>query len=222
MLCSESFLEAVKNCDYSFAKHLNVKSLFNNPFINNFNISYVSNASFFENKHGISEEQLNSTVPTLVVRKSLQNLHATEGFYQKLVSGLLNENKFTFNIQTRGFKTERSIEAELKRNPPIISRLKNNLGSSSELSNKVTLGSSVTETEHLKKLLASEDSTLTDSEKQRIKLAFAEGYLLGNTNAAKGGKAGKYIRIVQQVLTIAVVLAILLTVMSSSSGSMFR
>ncbi|KAF7270297.1 hypothetical protein GWI33_016760 [Rhynchophorus ferrugineus] len=201
MLCSESFLEAVKNCDYSFAKHLNVKSLFNKPFLNNFNISYVSNASFFENKHGISEKQLNSTVPTLVVRKS-QNLQATEGFYQKLVNGLLNENKFTFNIQTRGFKTERSIQAELERNPPIIS--------------------SVTETEQLKKLLASEDSTLTDSEKERIKLAFAEGYLLGNTNAAKGGKAGRYFRIIQQVLTIAVVLAILLTVMSSSSGSMFR
>ncbi|XP_030745502.1 ATP-dependent zinc metalloprotease YME1 homolog [Sitophilus oryzae] len=221
-LCSESFLETVKNCDYSFAKHLNINSLFSKPFLNNFNVSYISNASFFENKHGFSEKELNATVPTLIVRNSSKNVQVSQGFYQKLVKGLLNENKFTFNIQTRGFKTERSIQAEIERNPPIMSRLKSSIGASNEVGNKVALGSSVAETEQLKKLLNAEDSTLTESEKQRIKLAFAEGYLLGNTNATKSGKASKYFRIVQQVLTLTIVLAIVISLMASTNGSVFR
>lgn len=225
-LCSDSFLETLKNCDFSFSKHLNVNSLLSKPFLNNFNVSYVSNDSFFENKHGFSQAQLNANVPTLVVKNSPRDLQIPQSFCRKFVQGLLTENKFKFNIQTRGFKTERTIQAELKRNPPVMDRLKNNLGASNESSNKITLGttgaSTVADSEQLKKLLASDDSTVTENEKQRLKIAFAEGYLAGNSGGAKTGKASKYFKVAQQVLTIAIFLAIVVSLMASASGSVFR
>ncbi|ERL88257.1 ATP-dependent zinc metalloprotease YME1L [Dendroctonus ponderosae] len=224
-LCTDSFTETLHKCDFAFAKHLNLSSLFNRPFLNNFHVSFVSNETFFENKHGFAKGELTSHLPTLVLRSSAKNVQVPQGFYQKLVQGLLTENRFTFNIQTRGFKTDRSIQAELERNPTIMSRLKNNLagGSSSELGGKVPLGNvSATDGEQLKKILSSEESNLTEHEKQRIKIAFAEGYLVGNTGGGKTAKASKYFRMVQQVLTIAIFFAIVVSLMASASGSVFR
>lgn len=223
-LCSDSFLETVKNCDFAFAKHLNISSLFRRPFLNNFNVSYVSNDTFFENKHGFSQDQLGKNIPTLVIRNSSRNVQIPQGFFNKLVDGLITKNKFTFNIQTRGFKTERSRQADLERNPPVINRLKNNLGAgTSEVGTKVPLtGTTTTDAEQLKKILSSQESGLTEGEKQRIKIAFAEGYLLGNSSGGKSGKASKYFRVVQQVLTIAIFLAIVVSLMASASGSVFR
>lgn len=228
LLCSDSFLETIKNCDFSFAKHLNIHSLLSRQFLNNFNVSYVSHDSFFENKHGFSEAQLNTNVQTLIIRNlPRRNVQVPQGFYQNLVQGLLTQNRFVFNIQTRGFKTDRSIKAELERNPPIMSRLKNNLSSSAEQSTTKTPlgvinGASATDSEQLKKLLSVEESTLTDTEKQRLKIAFAEGYLIGNNNSPKGGKASKYFKVAQQVLSIVIFLAIIVSLMASASGSVFR
>lgn len=223
-LCSDSFLETVKNCDFAFAKHLNISALFRRPFLNNFNVSYVSNDTFFENKHGFAQDQLCKNIPTLIIQNSSRNVQIPQGFYDKLVEGLITKNKFTFNIQTRGFKTERSIQADLERNPPIINRLRNKLGAgTSEGGTKVPLtGTNTTDAEQLKKILSTEESGLSEGERQRLKIAFAEGYMSANTNGGKSGKASKYFRVVQQVLTIGLFLAIVITLMASASGSVFR
>lgn len=229
LLCPDSFERTLQNVDFSFAKHLSLASLYAKPFLNNFKVSYVSGDTFFENKHGFPESQLSSqNIPTVVFRHSGKKVFIPEGFYGKLLQGLLNENRFMFNIQTRGFKTDRSIQAELERSPSIMNRLRNNLigGAPGELggSNKIPLGSvgGASDAEQLKKLLTTDDPSVTETDRQRIKIAFAEGYLLGNNNAGKSGKASRYFRVMQQVLTIAIFLAIVVSLMASASGSVFR
>lgn len=128
ILCQESFSESVKNCDFSVFKNLNIKTLFQSKFLNNFNVSYISSDSFFENKNGFAESDLKSdAIPTIFV-KNHRRFHTSSGFYYKLIDSLLKHNNFTFNIQVRNFKTERSVKAEKLRNPSIVARLKNTLG----------------------------------------------------------------------------------------------
>nr|CAH7744737.1 unnamed protein product [Callosobruchus chinensis] len=222
VLCLDSFLEAVKNCDFSFARHLNTKTLLQNQLMNDFKVSYVSNDSFFENKHGFSESDLKSNIPTLIVRNN-KKFHIPQSFYQRVVSGLLIDNKCTVNIQLRGFKTDRSIKAEIQRNPTLVSRIKNAMGVSSNpppIENKY-MPPGTANTEKLKQMLTADDS-LNETEKQRMKIAFAEGYLLGNNAGSKTGKTTKYFKVFTQVLTVFVFLAIVVSLMASASGSVFR
>lgn len=221
ILCIDSFVEAVKNCDFSFARHLNTKKLFDNHFLNNFKISYVSNESFFENKHGFSEKDLKNGVPTIVIRDK-KVLHVPFGFYQKLVSGILHSNHYTFNIQFRGFKTERSVKAEIQRNPSLTTRVKHAFGLQSPESIESKLGNTTTTNAGKLKQMLITDDTLNENEKQRIKIAFAEGYLLGNNSNSRSGKSSKYFKLVTQILTIFIFLAIVVSLMASASGSVFR
>lgn len=221
ILCIDSFVEAVKNCDFSFARHLNTKKLFDNHFLNNFKISYVSNESFFENKHGFSEKDLKNSVPTIVI-KDKKVLHVPFGFYQKLISGILNSNHYTFNIQFRGFKTERSVKAEIQRNPSLATRVKHAFGLQSPENLENKLGNTTTANAGKLKQMLITDDTLNESEKQRIKVAFAEGYLLGNNSNSRAGKSSKYFKLITQILTIIIFLAIVVSLMASASGSVFR
>lgn len=219
-LCLDSFLEAVKNCDFSFAKEINTKTL-DGKFLNNFKVSYVSNETFFENKHGFSETILKNNVPTLVVQNHKRPIQIPQKFYNTLVLNMLRENHCAFNVQLRGFKTDRSVKAELQRNPPILTRLKNALGiNHSNLQQDLKPALNSTNMEKLKKMLGNEES-LTDSEKQRVKVAFAEGYLLGN-NSNKGSKTQKYFKLFSQTITVIIFLAIIISLMASASGSVFR
>lgn len=61
-------------------------------------------------------------------------------------------------------------------------------------------------------------------QKQRLKIAFAEGYMAGNSSDSqqKGGKAIKYLKVFQQVLIIVVFMGILASLFSSTNGSVFR
>lgn len=184
-------------------------------------MSYVSADSFFENKYGFQEAHLlKENMPTVIIKKNC-GLQIPHGFYDKLIHSLKHENKFMFSIQVRTFKTDRSVSAEMKRNPSVVSRLKNALGinSSEPIDQKLNMDLSVNN-ERLKNVLASEDPNISETEKQRIKIAFAEGYLLGNN--PKVGKAAKYFKVVQQVLTVAIFLAIVVSLMASASGSVFR
>lgn len=196
---------------------MNQNVLFENHYLNTFNVSYISNESFFENKHGFSKTELHKkSVPTLVVKRNKQ-FKIPQNFYQKLSESLQHENKFAFDIQVRGFKTDRSIKVEMERNPPLLSRIKNSLGITEfEVKNP-----EVPDSTRLKQMLSSEEN-LTELERQRVKIAFAEGYLLGNNPAIKTGKAAKYFKIAQQVLTVVIFLAIVISLMASASGSMFR
>ncbi|XP_019868563.1 ATP-dependent zinc metalloprotease YME1L [Aethina tumida] len=222
ILCLDSFLETLKNCDFSFAKHLNSQSFFESRLLNNVKASYISNQTFFENKHGFSEKNLKSEpIPTLILKKN-KNLHIPQSFYQNLVHNLTHENTCKFNLQTRGFKTDRSIKAEVQRNPTLASRVKAAFGfhATDTLESKVT-SNATSNSERMKNILGSDDPTITENEKQRIKIAFAEGYLLGNTNP-RTGKATKYFRLVQQILTAIIFMAIIMSLMATTNGSIFR
>lgn len=128
ILCQDSFFETLKNCDFTFAKHLNTKTLFQNHYLNRFNISYISSNSFFENKHGFSEADLKSeAIPSLYIQNN--KYRVSHGFYSKFLQSFLTKNQFVFNVQVRGFKTDRNIKAEKLRNPTLTSRLKYSLGS---------------------------------------------------------------------------------------------
>lgn len=82
--------------------------------------------------------------------------------------------------------------------------------------------------ERLKQLLTDTDPILhtasSDATKQKLKIAFAEGYMAGNgnPNPQNPSKAAKYLRIVQQVLTIIIFVGIVASLMASASGSVFR
>ncbi|KAF5274391.1 hypothetical protein FQA39_LY07271 [Lamprigera yunnana] len=221
-LCLESFFEAVRNCDCNFAKDINIKVLYENHFLNRYKVSYVSSDSFFENKHGISENALGKDpVPLLLVKRN-KTMIISNHFYEKFLHSIRHDNKFLFNIQVRGFKTDRNINAELNRNPTLLSRFKNLLGFSTSADDaKLTVDNSISG-EKLKTLLSNDDANLKETEKQRIKIAFAEGYLAGNTSSSSVGKAARYLKIIQQILTIVIFLAIVISLTASASGSMFR
>lgn len=218
-LCLDSFLEAVKNCDFSFAKYINTKSLFENHFMNNFKVSYTSSSTFFENKHGFSENYLNKTVPTIILKKNC--IYVPQRLYKKIVNGLLIENNSLFQTQLRTFKTDRSIKADLNRNPPLTDRVKQALGFMESEGSNSTHSKTPNSPEKLKQMLTT-DETLNESEKQRLKVAFAEGYLMGNSSVSKPGKSTRYLKIMTQVLTVFIFLAIIFSLVASASGSVFR
>lgn len=223
-LCLDSFAEAVKNCDYSFAKYVSAKALHDSHLLNKFKSSYVSADSFFENKHGFSERALaRKPLPTLIIDRD-RRLLTSNNFYQSLVRGLCHKNQFTFEVQVRGFKTDRSVKAEFQRNPSLLARLKHLLGfaTAPESADAKLTADLTTNNERLKQMLTTDDPAVSDAEKQRMKVAFAEGYLVGNTTSPNRGKAAKYLKYVQQVLTIVIFLAIVVSLMASASGSVFR
>lgn len=184
-------------------------------------MSYKSTDSFFENKYGFNEACLHKEpLPSVVINKQ-NGIQFSDGFYQKLTRNLKHKNHFAFDVQVRSFKTERSVKADLQRNPTLVTRLKNALGFSvpENLDSKISLDTAITN-DRFKQILSQDEANMTEAEKQRIKVAFAEGYLLGNN--PKAGKAARYFKVVQQVLTIAIFLAIVVSLMATASGSMFR
>lgn len=78
--------------------------------------------------------------------------------------------------------------------------------------------------ESLHKLVNQLGSNLTPEQKQQLKVAFAEGYLAAShtDNVEKGGKAIKFLKIVQQLLMIIVITAIMVSLFTSNNGSVFR
>lgn len=158
----------------------------------------------------------------MIVQNHKRPIQIPQKFYNTLVLNLLRENHCAFNVQLRGFKTDRSVQAELQRNPTILTRLKNALGiNHSHVQQDLKPPLNPTNMEKLKQMLGNEES-LTDSEKQRIKVAFAEGYLLGNKSNTKGSKTQKYFKLFSQGITVFIFLAIIMSLMASASGSVFR
>lgn len=224
ILCLDSFIEAARNLDYNFVKSINAKVLFENHFLNKHKASYISSESFFENKHGFPEHNLSKeAIPTLFIDNKQKSHFVSTNFYQKFLQGFHNDNKFIFDVQVRGFKTDRSSKAEKYRNPTLLTRLKNSLGFSSASDTDFKSQPEIpNNSDRLKQILTAEEVNISDGEKQRIKVAFAEGYLIGNTTTTNQGKTAKYLKIIQQVLTIVIFLAIVVSLMASASGSVFR
>uniref|UniRef100_A0A8D9A4E9 ATP-dependent zinc metalloprotease YME1 homolog n=1 Tax=Cacopsylla melanoneura TaxID=428564 RepID=A0A8D9A4E9_9HEMI len=189
ILCEESFNETVKNMkQLPLELHCSVQSL--NSLQKNvlqrshWRTSYVSGQSFLQNKIGISPDQL---------------------FEPHLV-------------QVRCFKTDHSVTSEHVRNPGMFARFKRGLGLEMKTSKKAaSLHPSITTTEIFDaqkfKTLIEENPTLPQEDKQRLKVAFAEGYLAGhNVNKPAGTKST-----VQKVIFFLIFISLVLYVVANSS-----
>uniref|UniRef100_A0A2M4A4F9 Putative atp-dependent zinc metalloprotease yme1 n=1 Tax=Anopheles triannulatus TaxID=58253 RepID=A0A2M4A4F9_9DIPT len=151
---------------------------------------------------------------------------------QKLARGLLLHHTSTSFAQQRGFKTVRSISAEMKRNPALYTRMKDALGTPppSQISHKYdpvaysahTISPQAHSGEPLNKLLEN-DPSLTDDQRQRLKIAFAEGYLTAShpDQPNRSSKAMKYLKFFQQLLLIALFIGIFISMFASPNGSVF-
>lgn len=218
-LCCESFLEASRNLTEFPFKDVPIHLLYSNRLkplsvkTNPWKVSYVSSPSFFENKHGMP------TVELIMPPKNCK-VHVSPVLIKKMVDHILSSRSAAFSLgfQARTFKTERSIAAEMGRNPRLMNRLRHLLGFDSSAEpvvreDKLNIGQ--VELDKIR------NEGLSTEEQQRIKLAFAEGYL-----AAHGQKAPsrtvRWLKIVQHVLTIVLFLAVFVSLMASASGSMFR
>lgn len=139
-----------------------------------------------------------------------------------------NINFITNNQQTRSFKTYRSLISDNQRNPTILSRLKEAYNMPANGAKKLdsTAGmKSTIQQESLHKLVNQLGTNLTEEQKKQLKVAFAEGYLAAShpeNTAEKGGKAIKFLKIIQQLLMIIVITAIMVSLFSSNNGSVFR
>ncbi|XP_030385799.1 ATP-dependent zinc metalloprotease YME1 homolog isoform X1 [Scaptodrosophila lebanonensis] len=154
--------------------------------------------------------------------------HPTGAFvkmYPTITKGLLSPLLLSNRQlkQWRGFKTDRSIEAEQKRNPTMTTRLKSALGGSPLKPD----GETQLQAEKLRKLLSKtgehgdpKNMPLQES----LKIAFAEGYLAASNadDSPKTGKTMKYLKIFQTLIVIVVFIGIFLSFFTSSNGSVFR
>ncbi|KAL5287515.1 YME1L1 family protein [Megaselia abdita] len=128
-------------------------------------------------------------------------------------------NGFSGPIQIRMFKTERTKQSELLRNPTMSSRLKDVFGGSARPDYSANLQS-----ETFTKLLSqADDKNIDSSAKNNLKIAFAEGYVAASTGDGhqRQGKVMKYLKVFQQLLIIVVFLGIFVSLFSSSNGSVF-
>ncbi|GBP81055.1 ATP-dependent zinc metalloprotease YME1 homolog [Eumeta japonica] len=182
-------------------------------------VSYVSTESFEKNKNGCNWKGTTSPTVTVDLRGRNPRFSFTDNFVG-LLANSISTDTFKYNVQVRGFKTERGVHVDLKRNPSIANRLRVGL-----LADKPGHGSGTTSTEtslRLEKLLA-EESQLTNEQKEKLKIAFAEGYLAGShPDNQRGTKASKYLKLVQQMLTIVLFLALFVSLIASVSGTVFR
>lgn len=135
-------------------------------------------------------------------------------------------------VQQRGFKTVRSVSAELKRNPGLFTRVKDSLAAPApKISHKYEPVPFNAQTispqqysEPLNKLLNEvNDPTMGEEQKQRLKIAFAEGYLTAThpDHERRSGKAMRYLKVLQQLLIIVVFIGIFISLFVSTNGSVF-
>ncbi|XP_045529217.1 ATP-dependent zinc metalloprotease YME1L isoform X1 [Pieris brassicae] len=227
-ICHESFQEALKSFDKNALRDLRsfdarslgplTKSLSIGKISSCKKVSHVSGFTFDQNKNGWA-----TLAPTVTVDLRGRKFSVSDNFVGLLSRSIL-DTTFKYNIQVRGFKTERSVHADLKRNPNLLNRLRKSLGqyglNVAETEKQTAAGPEVAP--RLEKLL-NEDTILTHQQKDKIKIAFAEGYLAGShPENARGTKASKYLKLVQQLLTIVLFLAIFVSLMASVSGTVFR
>ncbi|XP_069692534.1 ATP-dependent zinc metalloprotease YME1L [Periplaneta americana] len=246
IICSHSLNTVISNCKEFTLKHLpsikggctdrlaswlfwnqlTARPLSKTKITLPWQVTYTSSETFFENKHGFPQSNAPYTNSSI-------SISVPEKCARKLLFSALVGRPFSFDIHVRGFKTERSITAERLRNPTISARMRDALGFSytgvstgnppgivsSGMEKLGGVHQADLETDKIKVLMT--DETLSTEEQQRMKVAFAEGYLAGTGQRAPG-RTMKWLKIIQQLLTIVIFLAIFLSFMASASGSMFR
>lgn len=194
---------------------------------NPWHVSYKSGATFNENKN-----------PSISLQR--QSLEYEKLFTARLLHLNLASTCNPFINHIRTFKTQRNTTAHEKRNPHLSKRIlgmfgtpvavgtnpkefTHAIGPTGQPLDTSTSTSVGTKNEYLNKLL-SNDVDLTDDQKKNMKIAFAEGYLAAShpDNVHKSGRAFKYLKLLQQVLMIALFIGIFMSLFSSTNGSVFR
>ncbi|RVE42680.1 hypothetical protein evm_012668 [Chilo suppressalis] len=141
-LCSESLEEAVRNFDkndLAEMRKVDLRSLatlskatrrslnFSKEFQSAKKVSFISAETFDKNKNGWTPQS--STTPTVTVdlRRHNTRISLTDNFVG-LLARSLQKDTFQYSVQVRGFKTERGVHADQKRNPNLINRLRKFFG----------------------------------------------------------------------------------------------
>ncbi|XP_060656532.1 ATP-dependent zinc metalloprotease YME1L isoform X2 [Drosophila nasuta] len=145
----------------------------------------------------------------------------SSNLYPTVMRGLLTPLYSSYQIkQLRGFKTDRSIEAEQKRNPTMSTRLKSAFQGTPQKPD----GEFQIQADKLKRLIAKSGESGSVQNAENIKIAFAEGYLAASNaeDSQKSGKTMKYLKFFQTLIVIVVFIGIFLSFFTSSNGSVFR
>ncbi|XP_012251729.2 ATP-dependent zinc metalloprotease YME1L isoform X2 [Athalia rosae] len=228
ILCYKSLAEAANNCTEFPLERLNIQNLgtalqVNRSEVleilkhisrgstsrfqssnNKWKISYLSGNSFDENKQS-----------GLICRHNFER----HRILQDLCTRPLH-----LNAIIRGFKTERNVKAELGRNPSFSGRVRRWLGLSPPVLQFEKLGvlANGVETPQVEKLRSMlTEGEMSPSEQQRIKVAFAEGYLAGHGQNYPV-RTRKWYKVIQQIFIFGLLLGVLGSFFASSSGTMFR
>uniref|UniRef100_A0A1L8D8T9 Putative atp-dependent zinc metalloprotease yme1 protein isoform x2 n=1 Tax=Nyssomyia neivai TaxID=330878 RepID=A0A1L8D8T9_9DIPT len=215
ILCPMSFAEVVKNMRYSM---IPAQKMLSHGNIAELHIVLHPERRVTKEKSHL----LRSYVPEDSFSTNRIGRDKIPGFPETLLSGRLAKT-FKYNVHVRGFKTDRSVVAEMKRNPGMMSRVRDAFGPNRTATAHVP-SSATTSSETLTKLLQQvDDAGLNGEQKQRLKVAFAEGYLAANNaDGSKGSRTMKYLKVFQQIVIILVFLGIFFSLFSSTSGSVFR
>ncbi|XP_039284475.1 ATP-dependent zinc metalloprotease YME1L [Nilaparvata lugens] len=183
-------------------------------------VSYVSSNTFFENKNGFPESHLQLQRHNT---KCIGSSDHVKKAVNTILARSLSSKSLLFDVQRRGFKTDRNVQAESLRNPGFFGRLRTAF-SSRQPATPVLLANSLAENEKLKGLLETEQ--LNTQERQRVKIAFAEGYLAGQTTSPKAGggyPTDRWYKVLQQLFThILIISAVVLVIIAATGGAVFR
>lgn len=172
-------------------------------------VCYTSADSFFENKHGLSREQIRAGAPLLshlflssqsshVLSPLMRplRLHQARGFKTKITKA--GDTTSSLGIKAPDFN-ERFLGLRTKKDK-----------------DKQKLHAEAEQSEKLKVLLS--DENLTAEEQQRLRIAFAEGYLACDPKARPNTKL-RIFNIFRDLLGIILILAILFSFMGELSGT---
>ncbi|XP_033208293.1 ATP-dependent zinc metalloprotease YME1L isoform X2 [Belonocnema kinseyi] len=172
---------------------------------NKWNVSYISGASFAENKKGFPPQIADSMTI----------------FSIKPVHGILR-NPNIQNFQIRGFKSQRSIKSDLESNSTLGAKIMKWFGAFPGQQDK---GGALNlsrdhEFQALKSVMKRGEATPDD----RVKLAFAEGYLEGHSRKSPE-RFLSWIRALQSIISFSLFLFIIMIIaykLRSNDGNMFR
>lgn len=137
-ICPESITESLRNFDKNALtemRRIDVRGLYKVAGASRNSLSSLSDRASVKKVSHISSEsfELNkngwSSVPTVTVDLGTKGTRFsfTDNFVG-LLARSVQDNRFNYAVQVRGFKTERGIHADLKRNPNLINRLRKFLG----------------------------------------------------------------------------------------------
>lgn len=215
ILCQESFHEAKKNCTEltgeilkasevpNILKLLKVKITKRNKKRNKWNVSYLSGRNFDENKNGFCESN-----DSMIF--SIKPIYGTIHLGQNSV----------FDIQIRGFKTQRNIQNDEGDKTSITARFINWIKTNPD--NSDTVWRHIKRKDFSGSAWDSKQKELTPED--RVKLAFAEGFMEGQSRKTQN-RLKQFLKALQSFFLVSLFFSIFLLgvyKLRASDGSIFR